>query len=56
VLPDSLIGVEIRSVARKLLQLKPTLRRPTGEKLFDRSTAMDRRTILDDEQLARDLP
>jgi hypothetical protein len=48
VLPDSLIGVEIGSVARKPLQLKPILRL-AGEELFDRSTAMDRRTIPDDE-------
>jgi hypothetical protein len=39
-----------------LLQFKPTLRRPAGEELFERSTAMDRRTIPYDEQLARDLP
>jgi hypothetical protein len=38
VLPDSLVGVEIRSVARKLLQLKPILRRPAGEELVDQDS------------------
>jgi hypothetical protein len=36
--PDSLIGVETRSVARKLLQLKPILRRPAGEELVDQDS------------------
>ena len=38
-------GLRIRSVARKLLQLKPTLRRPAGQKIFDRPSAMYRRAV-----------
>jgi hypothetical protein len=37
-----------------LLQLQPP-GRPAGQKVLDRSSAMDRRSIPDEEQLARDL-
>ncbi len=50
VLPDSFVGIEIRSVARQLLQLQPR-RRLTRQKVLDRPPAMNRRAVPDDEQL-----
>src|SRR5215212_1124140 len=54
-LPDPLLGVEIGRVAGQLLQLQPP-GRPASQKIFDRSTAMYRRSVPDEEQFARDLP
>jgi hypothetical protein len=38
----------------QLLQLHPASR-SAGQKFFDRSSSVDRRAVLDEEQLARDL-
>lgn len=54
-IPDTLVGVQFRSVARQALAVQP-LRRARGEEVLDRLTAMNRRTIPDDEQLAPHLP
>ncbi len=54
VIPDALIWVEIRSIARKLFQMQ-AFGRPALEKVFDLVSAMDRRPIPNHHQLARNL-
>jgi hypothetical protein len=50
--PDTLIRVEIGRVAWQLLQAQP-LGSTLSQEVFDRLTAMDRRSIPDDQHLAR---
>src|SRR5713101_3326400 len=54
IIPDALIWVQIRGVARQLFQLQ-TFGRPSLEKVFDLVPAMDRRAIPNQQDLARDL-
>jgi hypothetical protein len=55
VLPHSLVRIEIWCVARQLLQLLPATSRSARQKIFDRSSPVDRRAVPYDEQLAWDL-
>ena len=52
--PDALIRVQVGRVAWQLFQAQP-LGSTLSQEVFDRLTAMDRRSIPDDQQLARDL-
>jgi hypothetical protein len=54
IVPDALIRIQVRGVARQLLQVEPR-RRPLREEVLDGLSAMDRRPIPDHEQLARNL-
>lgn len=54
VVPDALVRVEIRGVARQLLQLEAR-RRALRQEVLDGLRAMDRRSIPDHKQLARNL-
>ncbi len=54
-IPDTLVGVQLRRVGGQALQVQP-LRRTCSQEVLDRLTAMNRRTIPDDEQLAPHLP
>jgi hypothetical protein len=49
---DALVGVEIWGVSRELFELN-TRSASGGQKLLDRSTAMDRRAIPNDQKFAR---
>ena len=52
--PDAFVRIEIGSVARQLLQSQ-SLGRTEGKEGFDGLTAMNRRTVPDHQQLARDM-
>lgn len=52
--PDSLLWVEVRSIAGKTLQMEP-LGRTGREKVLDHLGAVDRRAIPNHQELARDL-
>ena len=54
IVPDALVGIQVRGVARQLLQLEPR-RGPLRQEVLDGLGAMDRRPIPDHEQLARNL-
>ena len=54
IVPDALVRIQVRGVARQLLQLEAR-RGPLRQEVLDGSGAMDRRPIPDDEQLARNL-
>jgi hypothetical protein len=54
IVPDALVGIQVRGVARQLLQLEAR-RGPLRQEVLDGSGAMDRRPIPDHEQLARNL-
>lgn len=54
IVPDALVGIQVRGVARQLLQLEPR-RRPLRQEVLNGLGAMDRRPIPDHEQLARNL-
>src|SRR5215204_2269589 len=49
------VRVEIRCVARELLQLHPATSRPAGQKVLDRPSPVDRRAVPYDKKLARNL-
>jgi hypothetical protein len=51
--PDPFAGIEVRSVARELLQMNP-LRGSPGEEVLDRLATVNGGSIPDDEELARD--
>src|SRR5215207_915903 len=53
-LPDPLVGVEIGSVARQLLQFEPPAS-SAREKILDRPSPMYRRAVPYDKQFAGDL-
>jgi hypothetical protein len=52
--PDALVGIEIGSVARQLLQ-QQSLGCILGQEFLDGLGAVDRRTVPDHQQLARDM-
>ena len=52
--PDSFLRIGLRSVAREPLAVNPASR-TGGEELLDDATPVDRRSVPDDEQLARDM-
>ena len=54
IVPDAFIGIEIRCVARQLLQVESP-GRTSPEKVLHWLSAMDRRAVPDEEELARDL-
>jgi len=54
VVPDALIRVEVRGVARELLQAD-AVGTAVGQEVLDRLAAMDRRAVPDDQQLAGDV-
>ena len=54
IVPDALVGIQVRGVARQLLQLEAR-RGPLRQEVFDGPGAMDRRPIPDHEQFARNL-
>lgn len=54
IVPDPLVGIEVRGVAGQLLQLEPR-RRSLGKEVLDRLSAMNRRPIPNHQQLARNL-
>jgi hypothetical protein len=54
IVPDTLVRIQIRGVARQLLQLEAR-RRALCQEVLDGPRAMDRRPIPDHEQLARNL-
>src|SRR4051794_30410563 len=54
IVPDALVRIQVRGVARQLLQLEAR-RGPLCQEVLDRPGAMDRRPIPDHEQFARNL-
>ena len=52
--PHAFVGIEVRRIAWQLLQGESS-RRASSEKVLDGLSAMDRRAIPDEEDLARDL-
>jgi len=52
--PDALVGIEIGSVARQLLQ-QQSLGCTLGQEFLDGLAAVDRRTVPDHQQLVRDM-
>ena len=52
--PDALIGVEVWRIARQLLQ-SPPLGAAVCQKVFDRPTAMNRRSVPNHQDLARQM-
>src|SRR3954453_11400731 len=54
IVPDALVRIQVRGVARQLLQLEAR-RGLLCQEVLDRPGAMDRRPIPDHEQLARNL-
>ena len=53
IVPDALIGVEIGSIARQLFQMQAFGRSPL-EKVLDLVSAMNRRAVPDEHNLAGD--
>jgi len=53
-MPDALVRIQVRSVARQLRQLEPC-RGPLRQEVLDGLRAMDRRPIPDHQQFARNL-
>lgn len=54
IVPDAFIGIEIRCVARQLLQVESP-GRSSLEEVLDCLSSVNRRTIPDEQELARDL-
>ena len=54
IVPDALVGIQVRGVARQLRQLEAR-RRALRQEVLDGLSAMDRRPIPDHEHLARNL-
>ena len=54
IVPDALVGIQVRGVARQLRQLEAG-RRALRQEVLDGLSAMDRRPIPDHEHLARNL-